>query len=374
MAGQADLSAGDPRVCTAIALGWQMAQLFHSPVHRGPAVYPELADRLPGRSDFPGALQSVWLGEQIGTLAQTLLHVLSRQSPVTQGLDDMLAVLRDPGRHREATLGAIYALHCQLLEAVSTADFRLGKAYGLGRALAETALIPADTREEQSRVQQFRTLLADGRLITITDWLFDLKTQLPDHAAYAVIRSLDVWRKWVAGPRFPAGNKSARGQIRAQGRIWRELLTGEKAGQDLLNLSHYLGAARKIAGRVAASIWQFKWLLGLAVVVTMGVIALVLLVKGVSPSVRLVVGLAWIAGALGLSVKAAGAMLGGALTNIEGWLWQSELDEAIALAATYPPPDEAPQPVPGQEVGDMTLSTDRSAEQRRKDQMHAQAL
>jgi len=193
----------------------------------------------------------------------------------------MLAVLRDPDRDREATLGAIFALHCQLLEAASTADVRLGKAYGPGRALAETALIPADTREEEDRVGQFRELLAAGRLVTIKDWLFDLKTVLPDHAAYAVIRSLDVWRAWAERSLLEAGSEPARAQIRVQGRVWRELLTGEKAGKDLLNLTHYLVAARTIARRVVVSLWQFKRLLELAVLATVGVIALVLAIRNV---------------------------------------------------------------------------------------------
>ena len=33
-------------------------------------------------------------------------------------------------------------LHRQLLMALTAADFRLGKAYGLGRAMAQTALMP----------------------------------------------------------------------------------------------------------------------------------------------------------------------------------------------------------------------------------------
>jgi hypothetical protein len=333
-----------------------------------------MTGHLPGRSEFPGATQSLWLGEQIETYVRALFPALSVESPVTHGLSAVLAMLRDSGRHREATREAIFALHCQLLEAVSTADFRLGKAYGLGRALAETALIPADTPEEEGRARQFLALLDGGRLITIKDWLYDLKTVLPDHAAYAVIRSLDVWQAWAAGARVPAGSAQARGQIRIQGRVWREMLTGEKAARDLLNLSHYLSAARNVAGRVAASLWQFKRLLGLAVVVTAGVIALVMFVRGVSPSVRLLAGLAWLAGALGLSIRGAGALLGGALTDVEGWLWQSELDEAVALSAICPPPGEGLQPAPVKEVGNLTLSADRSAEQQRRDQMRAQAL
>ncbi len=370
--GQPDPAPGDAGVCTAIALGWQVAELFHAPVHRGPAAAPELTDRLPGRSDFPGATQALWLGEQIQTQVLALFPALPGESPLAVQLADVLAVLRDPGRRREVAREAIFGLHCQLLEALSATDVRLGKAYGLGRALAETALVPADARAEVSE-QEFGELLAEGRLITIRDWLFDLKTLLPDHAAYAVSRGLDGWQQWVAGRPSAVGYKSARAPIRVQGRIWRELLTGEKAARDMLELADYLTAGRQVAGRAAASLWHFKWLLTAAALVTAGVVITVLHWKGVSPSVRLVVVLSWIAGALGLSMKGAGALLGGALRDVEGWLWQSELDEAVAMAATCLPPGETPRRAPGDAVGAMPLSRDRTAELRRWDLMRDQA-
>ena len=54
-----------PGITCAVALGWQVAQLLHSPVHRGRARDPVRGGHLPGRSEFPGASQSVWLGKQI---------------------------------------------------------------------------------------------------------------------------------------------------------------------------------------------------------------------------------------------------------------------------------------------------------------------
>ena len=48
-----------PGIGCAVALGWQVTQLFHSPVHRGPASDPVRGGHLPGRSEFPGASQSV---------------------------------------------------------------------------------------------------------------------------------------------------------------------------------------------------------------------------------------------------------------------------------------------------------------------------
>ena len=126
-------------ICRAVALGWQVTQLFHAPVHQGPATDPPRGRDLPGRSEFPGASQSTWLGEQIQSQLEQLL---ADPPPVLmEAMSDVLAALTDPARRRDATLDVIFTLHCRLLEALTVADFVLGKAYGLGRAIAETALL-----------------------------------------------------------------------------------------------------------------------------------------------------------------------------------------------------------------------------------------
>lgn len=243
-----ELAHAHSGICRAVALGWQVAQLFHSPVHRGRACDPERGDHLPGRSEFPGASQSTWLGEQIQSQMSPLLTELP---PVlAEAMSDVLALLTDPGRSRDATLDAIFTLHCRLLEALTVADFLLGKAYGLGRAMAETTMLPANAITSAQRLEQFQNMFEAGRLITIKDWLADLKTLLPDHTAYAVSRGLHDWQHWVE-QNPPAGDwDGARSAIRVQGRIWRELLTGEKAARDVLSLSDYLATAKRGTGQV----------------------------------------------------------------------------------------------------------------------------
>jgi hypothetical protein len=51
-------------ISRAVALGWQVAQLFHSPVHQGPVTDPPRGGHLPGRSEFPGASQSTCWGSR----------------------------------------------------------------------------------------------------------------------------------------------------------------------------------------------------------------------------------------------------------------------------------------------------------------------
>jgi hypothetical protein len=351
-------ASGDPGVCAAVALGWQVAQLYHSPVHRGPVSDPPRSDQLPGRSDFPPASRSMWLSEQVQVLA---VGLLTTPPPVVlDALGNVSQLLADPERERDTTLNAIFTLHCRLLEALTVADFRLGKAYGLGRAVAETALLPVAAATGADRSQLFRDLLDPGRLTTIHNWLTDLKTLLPNHTAYAVSRSLQDWRDWASPDRDrdESSWEQARSAMRMQGRIWRELLTGEKAARDILSLSDYLAAGRRAAGRIIARYW---WLILLAPLLVASIIYAGLHLHSIPPLIRLAGEIAWVAGAIGISLRSAGALLGPGLTSAEGWLWQAELDGSVAIAATYLPRGARPRPVGGDSVGKLAIDPVRSA-------------
>jgi hypothetical protein len=378
-------SADERGVCAAVALGWQVAQLFHSPVYRGPATDPDRAKRvgqLPGRAEFPGASQSAWLGEQIQSQALELLR--TPPQPVLDALSYVLTLLSDPGRNREATLDAVFTLHCRLLQALTVADFRLGKAYGLGRAMAETAILPADASTDKHREQQFSSMLEVGRIITIKDWLADLKTILPDHVAYAVSRSLQDWQEWAAGNTATgssaAGSKAAensagdwnpaRSAMRVQGRIWRELLTGEKAAQDILSMADYVATGRRAATRVVTRLW---WAIALAILLVPVVIFVGSHLHAIPPLVRLAGGIAWLAAAASIWLKGAAALVGPGLAHAQGWLWQTELDGAVAVAATRLPPGVKPTAVSRHWVGWLSPDPDRTAELQHRDKLRRDA-
>ncbi len=351
----------------AVALGWQVAQLFHSPVHRGPASDPGRGDHLPGRSEFPGASQSVWLGEQI----QSQLERLLARPPqvLMEAMSDALAVLADPHRSRDGTLQAIFTLHCRLLEALTVSDVVLGKAYGLGRAVAETAFLPANALTDEDRAAQFRAMFEAGRLITIKDWLADLKTLLPGHTAYAVSRSLHDWQLWVAAAPDTTDWAAARSAVRVQGRLWRELLTGEKAARDILSLSDYLAAARRGTMEL---IWRFWWVIAVAAILTGGVIYAGSSLHGLPDLVRVVGSIAWLAGAAAVFAKGATAVLGQGLTHAEGWLWQTELDGSVALAATCLPPGARKSAAGGASMGRLFPDLNQ-ASLKRRDQLRREA-
>jgi len=359
-----ELAHAHSGICRAVALGWQVAQLFHSPVHRGAACDPERGDHLPGRSEFPGASQSTWLGEQIQSQMSLLLTELP---PVlAEAMSDVLALLTDPGRGRDATLDAIFTLHCRLLEALTVADFLLGKAYGLGRAIAETTMLPANAITSAQRLEQFQSMFEAGRLITIKDWLADLKTLLPDHTAYAVSRGLHDWQHWVE-QNPPAGDwDAARSAIRVQGRIWRELLTGEKAARDVLSLSDYLATAKRGTGQVIRRFW---WAIAATAILAGGIIYAGSYLHTIPDLVRVAGSIAWLAGAAGLFSKAASVVLGQGITRTEGWLWRTELDGSVAAASTYLPPGAKKSPAGGASVGELAPDPDRAAEFRHRDQL-----
>ena len=87
--------------------------------------------------------------------------------------------------------------------------------------------------------------------------------------------------------------------MRTQGYLWRELITGEKAAVDMLNLSGYLTAARQIARRA--------WPVIVAVaLIAVGVVVAMFLLHSIPPTARLIAALAWIGGTLLAALKASG--------------------------------------------------------------------
>jgi hypothetical protein len=121
----------------------------------------------------------------------------------------------------------------------------------------------------------------------------------------------------------------------------------------MLNASGYLAAAFQVARRA----W---WLFLAMAVIAAGVVLIVLLVPGLSATVRLAVTLAWFGATLAAGLKAAGPLIGSAVEGAEGWLWQTELDESIATAATRMPPREKHHRVTGPAVGEMALSPEKA--------------
>ena len=238
----------------------------------------------------------------------------------------------DPDELRER----IEKLHVEVLFALTAADFRLGKAYGLGRELADTCMGP-DDRPSFDR--------AFGQLVDLKNWLADLASAFPPHASRAVVLSLRAWEKWAAQPRLEGKPLTWRSQgpgvraaLRRQAELWRTLLCGEKQGQDMLNTDDYLKAANGLVAGMSSAIWRFLKPLALpltAVILLLGTgIALLVLTGTV---LKVVGAMLAAAGAVGITGAGIRARLSTVATQLETRLWGVELDLAIANAVLTGP-------------------------------------
>lgn len=334
-------------VVEAFVLGWHVAELFHSHVPGAGRGRQVSLEKLPGIGELDPLARARLLLAQIEVDLQRVWRLVDvdHREPDPGAVRALLeGETRDAGELRAAMAG----LHGELLVALTAADFRLGKAYGLGRALAETALLP-DAKDPRTLQQLF----APYRLATLLEWLADLKSVFPPHAAEAVRGSLPAWRAWSEDPtllppldargrqRRPvdwssaADRESVTRALHRQGQLWRAVLSGEKDGVDLLSGDDYVRAADRLLGQLRRLLLGFLrrfW------VATSVLVVLVLVVTAtlafVHTAFRVAVVVLTAAGAIGLTWKSAASGLGRVLGHVQRPLWQTELDTAVADAIT----------------------------------------
>jgi hypothetical protein len=313
-----------------------MAQLYASPL-RGSAE-PGLEDDLPGLSALP-SIQLVKVGlDQVDAALKTLGKFLEESgitlpstTKIRSAFDDRHELSADDLRR------AVLDLHVELLTTLTAADFRCGKAYGLGRALADTCGF------SQSSAELARHLGTE-RAGELTGWLSDLKTLLPDHAAEAVAQSFKHWAKWArTNPEVLLDDDdriATSRMLHRQGQRWRAVLSGEKAGTDVLEIDDYVSVARgalrrtgTIAGAVARRALP---LLGVALALLIFGILLIVLSSGAA---RVIAGLGTIAVSLGITWRSASSSCMRLARQLEAPIWGGELDRAIAerISEPFPP-------------------------------------
>lgn len=164
-------------VATAFALGWQMARLYTGPL--GSSTESELEDDLPGISQFPAA-SLVGLGLAQADVALGDLKEFLGDGAILPTTDAVRAEVAKEPHDSDAIRTAILALHVDVLIGLTAADFRLGKAYGLGRALADTTGPAPGDDVQRKRALEHR--LEPHRALVLVGWLDDLKTVLPAHS------------------------------------------------------------------------------------------------------------------------------------------------------------------------------------------------
>lgn len=128
----------DPLVSLAFALGWQMAELYRPKLRRR---HQRHDDDLPGLGSLGDDERTQISVDQIQAAVSKLAPSIKAAGLPDISVDD----LRDSlGKDPPEFVRAVEAVHLQLLGELTAADFRLGKAYGLGRAFADTCRKPSD--------------------------------------------------------------------------------------------------------------------------------------------------------------------------------------------------------------------------------------
>ena len=326
-------ATGDPGVIHGFRLGWHVAELYGHTVAATPARIG-LPDDLPGIGDLSPVLKARLIWAQIVVNVRALDELCSAAGVKLPSLGELEKELdRDDPRQQQVREG-ILALHEGLLTNLTAAEFSVGKAYGLGRALADTTLRPAIARPLLF-TQEFER----HRIANLCGSLDDLDSMFPRYAADAVRDSLLGWSDWIAKPEVDATPVSLADQtvtqvLRDQGRIWRALLSGEREPQDLLTSKHYIAAAINLVDQMGDLVWQFvrssmRVLVPAGLVLALVLAAMFVFLTGGSEAAGAIA--AVIAG-IGVSWKAVGSTLGKALGRAEEPVWRSEIGASVAVA------------------------------------------
>jgi hypothetical protein len=319
-------------------LGWQLGSIRRG-ASRGKSGAPLNANHLLRLDGLPPAMQAELAVDLIDSNRQRLTARLTKARGIDPKLVTRLriALTRSPSELQ----CAVEELHKASLFALTAADSRLGRAYILGHELADTCLGVNDA-------ESFRD--AFGReAVQLKNQLSDLASSFPPHSSRAVVLSVRAWEAWAAKPnlhkkriRLPGdwGTQGAaiEDALRRQGELWRDLLAGDKDGQDMLDTDHYLQAGRSLVASMTSSVWEFlkaMW----RPFLTMGLICLLgLYLLFSTGAAGKVVGLfLTVLGGLGITGAGVRTQVGKVAGELQSQLWGVALDRAIAEAVLRGP-------------------------------------
>jgi hypothetical protein len=313
-----------------------MARLYNRPLSA--IAKPGLDDDLPGLSELPAA-QLVKLGLEQADKALSRLNAFlgDGRLPTTAAVR---AETEKPYPDANAIRLAIFNLHVAVLVQLTAADYRLGKAYGLGRVLADTCA-PVHGFETERRQALVRHL-QPYRAQVIVGWLDDLKTVLPAHASEAVADSLQLWERWAGAADLasasPAVVNSTTRALHRCGQRWRAVLSGEKAATDVLEISDYVNAARGTVAQAGAIAWSLASRLWAPLAVAAALIGVgIWLIIANHSNAQVLAGLGTIAGGLGITWRSAsGSLKHLSLDSLDLFkpLWEAQIDQVVAARLT----------------------------------------
>lgn len=332
----------DTAVRDGFIFGWRMAELYdHEDLPAPRPAEPEapVPPHLPGASEMSDYEKARMIIDQARAASRSLAATLGVELPT---LDAVIATLDRPGHHADEVRREILTAYLETRDQVAGVAPLAATSCGLGRMLADTALLPRTGRPEVL-AERFDSY----RLSNAFRWLEDLSTALPRHAAGAVKASLSAWEGWVqslpsTADKLDPGciNGVIVRKLRSQGEMWRRLMAGEVTGKTLLRSDDYVAAGERLlrSGRKIAGRFIIRWWPGvLAIAVVTATALWAAVTYAPAGSTRVAAVLVSAAGALGVSWKTVSATLGKALNQAEASLWDSEVIVAIGQAATIHP-------------------------------------
>jgi hypothetical protein len=333
-------------VRVAFSLGWGMVDLYREGLPRQ-TQFPTPGKRLPGVGRLTPSQRALLRLDQVDAAVSRLSKQIDAGGLHPPSTRALRTIKEDPDADSKQRKAAIYTLHVELLRTLTAADFRLGKAYGLGRALADCCQTAADL---DTLVEHFGRY----RLDVLRTWLNDAASYLPEHSAKAVLAGLSRWEAWVANARPQLTDPDAWEQhaellaatLRRQGEIWRAMLSGEKNARDTLTADSYQKAAAALIHRGYTLARPFLIKYGLALVfaiLLVGVLAWAVLSNGTSQILTTIGALATALGITWTTVGGTAQKLG---ETLERPLWGAELDAAVSEAITYLPLQPVAEPRP----------------------------
>lgn len=323
--------AGDPEVMVAFVLGWQMSELYNPGPWPGKDAQPD--GDLPGLSELGGSQRAELGLKQVEVSLKSLEDKIKATGLVVPSVGEAKGKL-PAAKLEEPYRSAIFKLHVELLTTLTATHFKLGKSYGLGRALADTTRLPEDLKSLHKQ-------LDPHRIATLRAWISDLTSLLPPHAGHSVNDSLNEWVAWAKtqANTGPLETKNKR-LLRRQGERWRALLSGEKRGADNLEFGEYVDAGAQAFSQTGKLAWQFakRFLpeIGAVLVLVAGSLALVLTNPDAGEAAAGALGLL---ASIGITWKGVGATLGKAVAQAERPIWEAALDVEIVKAMSLLPTD-----------------------------------
>jgi hypothetical protein len=331
-------SAVDPCVAVAFVLGWELGSVRRI-APSGASSSSSDDNQLLRLDGLPPRTQATLAIDLIDSKLQRLAPRLTNVRRIDQGL--VVNLRLSLTRTQAEMLGAVKELHEASLLALAAADSRLGRAYGLGHELADACL-------GVNSPKSFRRAFGPDA-IKIKNQLSDLASSFPPHASRAVVLSLRVWEAWAANPvlngtpislddDWATKGAAIEEALGRQGMLWRDLLAGDKQGQDMLDTDHYLQAARSMMATMASTIWSFikamRLPLGLATAVFLLGLGLLLFTDPAGKAVGLLLA---ILGGLGVTGTGIRTQLGKVTGQLQSELWGAAMDIAIAEAVLSGP-------------------------------------